>query len=484
MRFLRPLLIGVFVGANAPLLMAPALAQTCACPPAGEGATGPAAYGEAGPVIVADEPPPPIPEYNQPPPPGPDYYWTPGYWAWNNEDYYWVPGVWVPPPQTGVVWTPGYWAFSEGVYLFRRGYWGPRVGFYGGVNYGYGYFGHGYEGGRWDGDRFYYNTAVNNLGPKPPPNVYRAPVTIDNRIVNNVAALNGIPNVNRTSFVGGPGGVKAAPTAQERQAGQEQRIPPTAQQRHQARAAAVDPKQFLDANRGKPPVAATPRPADFKGPGVVPAHAVGGPMPEPTRNGGPPPTAKLPPESRPAADSGDCPAARAAPSQRSAGRPTQDAVGEPLARAAPSGSQAAARSTDSRTSACSRRATAPESREDCTGQGRTRQPQTSATPKRARAAGPEGAKWPAARSRRTAEGGRHSAAACRPDAGCPDAAYGADATDGNAPADAQSRDGAASAQSGDGGASATARTRKTRWGAALRTSRPTALPALKPGATQ
>ena len=85
-----------------------------------------------------------MPDYDQPPIPAPGYYWTPGYWAWNNYDYYWVPGVWVEPPQPGLLWTPGYWAFVGGVYAFRPGYWGPHVGFYGGIDYGFGYNGAGY----------------------------------------------------------------------------------------------------------------------------------------------------------------------------------------------------------------------------------------------------------------------------------------------------------------------------------------------------
>jgi len=34
-------------------------------------------------------------------------------------------------------------------YVFHVGYWGPVVGFYGGIDYGYGYVGRGYYGGRW-----------------------------------------------------------------------------------------------------------------------------------------------------------------------------------------------------------------------------------------------------------------------------------------------------------------------------------------------
>ncbi len=112
MHFLRPAMATLMMVACAPLaLVAPGFGQTCECPPAAVGA----AAVEAGPVIQADEAPPPLPEYEQPAMPEPGYTWTPGYWAWNNYDYYWVPGVWVPPPQPGLLWTPGYWAFVGGV---------------------------------------------------------------------------------------------------------------------------------------------------------------------------------------------------------------------------------------------------------------------------------------------------------------------------------------------------------------------------------
>ena len=57
-------------------------------------------------------------------------------------------------PTPGYLWTPGYWAFGNSGYLWNQGYWGPSVGFYGGINYGYGYGGRGYDGGRWNGDVF------------------------------------------------------------------------------------------------------------------------------------------------------------------------------------------------------------------------------------------------------------------------------------------------------------------------------------------
>ena len=63
------------------------------------------------------------------------------------------------PPQVGVLWTPGYWGWGGAAYVFHEGYWGPHIGFYGGVNYGFGYGGVGYEGGYWRSRRFAYNRA-------------------------------------------------------------------------------------------------------------------------------------------------------------------------------------------------------------------------------------------------------------------------------------------------------------------------------------
>ena len=50
------------------------------------------------------------------------------------------------------------------------------MGYYGGINYGYGYTGSGYAGGRWDRGHFRYNTAVNNIPSGRVHDVYRAPV--------------------------------------------------------------------------------------------------------------------------------------------------------------------------------------------------------------------------------------------------------------------------------------------------------------------
>jgi len=98
-------------------------------------------YGQ--PVLQAPDPPPPLPEYSQPDCPGDGYLWTPGYWSYAPQGYYWVPGVWARPPETAFLWTPGYWGFVGGSYRYHYGYWGPHIGFYGGINYGFGYVGVG-----------------------------------------------------------------------------------------------------------------------------------------------------------------------------------------------------------------------------------------------------------------------------------------------------------------------------------------------------
>ena len=134
-------------------------------------------YGQ--PVLQAQQPPPPLPEYSQPPIPGDGYLWTPGYWSYAPQGYFWVPGAWAMPPQVGFLWTPGYWGFSAGIYRFNYGFWGPYVGFYGGINYGFGYGGIGYQGGYWSGNRFNYNRSVNNVNITN-VNVYNRNVTNSN----------------------------------------------------------------------------------------------------------------------------------------------------------------------------------------------------------------------------------------------------------------------------------------------------------------
>jgi hypothetical protein len=197
--------------------------------------------------------PPALPIYVQPPIPAVGYLWNPGYWAYGDAGYYWVPGVWVQPPSVGVLWTPPYWGFAGGVYGFHAGYWGPHVGFYGGINYGFGYGGIGFCGGEWRGGAFAYNSAVANFGGVHVTNVYR-----DTTIVHNTT----IVNVSHTSF-NGPGGVVRQPSAQEQQFSHENHIPPTANQRAAFQAAAQDRTQLASVNGGRPGTPAASNPAAY-----------------------------------------------------------------------------------------------------------------------------------------------------------------------------------------------------------------------------
>jgi hypothetical protein len=210
--------------------------------------------------------PPALPVYEQPLCPAEGYIWTPGYWAWDQDygDYYWVPGTWVLAPETGFLWTPGWWGWGGNGFLFHEGYWGPQVGFYGGINYGFGYFGHGYEGGRWDGGHFFYNRSVNNVNVVNIHNVYNT--TIVNR-----------ETVNRVSYNGGNGGIQARPTPAEEAAERGRHIPPIATQTQHVQMARTNPQLRASVNQGKPPIAATERPAAFSGPHVMAAKEAGAP---------------------------------------------------------------------------------------------------------------------------------------------------------------------------------------------------------------
>jgi len=185
--------------------------------------------------------PPLLPVYTQPLCPADGYMWVPGYWAYNGQDYFWVPGAWVLPPQLGLLWTPGYWGLNGGSYGWNSGYWGSNVGFYGGINYGFGYNGLGYTGGMWRGNAFRYNTAVNNVNTTVIHNTY-----IDKTVIKNAPAAN-----NRNSF-NGAGGVVAKPTRQEQLAMKEQHVQRTSEQLSHEASARADRSQYASANHGHP----------------------------------------------------------------------------------------------------------------------------------------------------------------------------------------------------------------------------------------
>jgi hypothetical protein len=202
--------------------------------------------------------PPPLPVYVQPVAPGPGYIWTPGYWAYGPVGYYWVPGTWVLAPFEGALWTPGYWGWSSGLYVWNAGYWGPRVGYYGGVNYGYGYTGYGYHGGYWNNGAFHYNRAVNNVNVTRVSNTYYTPVS-------NAPA-------GRISYHGGPGGTRAQPPAPVGAWTGGQRTPPTAIQQQHEQYAAGNRTMLASVNHGRPTVAATTQPGLYDRGNAVPAR--------------------------------------------------------------------------------------------------------------------------------------------------------------------------------------------------------------------
>jgi WXXGXW repeat (2 copies) len=210
-------------------------------------------------VIAADMdkvdiPPPPLPSYEQPPIPAQGYLWVPGFWAWRKSvpDYFWVPGTWVQPPQPGLLWTPPYWSRVDGGYAFHTGYWADQVGFYGGIDYGYGYAGDGYQGGRWQNGAFSYNRAVNNLGSLAIANVYDQAVTSEDNAV-------------RVSFNGGRRGTAARPTRDQETLADKPHVGATPEQQKHFELAAMDRSLYSKLNNGEPGLAATALAGVFDG---------------------------------------------------------------------------------------------------------------------------------------------------------------------------------------------------------------------------
>jgi hypothetical protein len=237
--------------------------------------------------------PPELPVYEQPAIPAPGYIWTPGFWAYGPDGYYWVPGTWVEPPQVGLLWTPGYWGWHDGYYGWNAGYWGTHVGFYGGVDYGYGYSGVGYGGGRWNNGVFAYNRTVNNFGGVAVTNVY------NQTIVNNTT------NITRVSFNGGTGGTTAQPTPQEQAVAHQPHIAATAVQAQHEHIASTNRALLASENHGHPAIAATAKPGEFTGKGVVAAREVGPAAARPAATPVPavlPATGAKPPANRPVAN--------------------------------------------------------------------------------------------------------------------------------------------------------------------------------------
>jgi len=111
--------------------------------------------------------------------------------------------------------------------------------------------------------------------------------------------------VNRVSYNGGAGGTAARPTPQQQAAARERHMPPTPLQSRHVQEASTNRQLYESVNHGRPVVAATARPAQFSGRGVVAARAAA-----PSYR---PPTLRSPgtaPGNRAAARAGNNPARR------------------------------------------------------------------------------------------------------------------------------------------------------------------------------
>jgi hypothetical protein len=281
--------------------------------------------------ISATIAPPLLPVYAQPAIPGPGYLWIPGYWAWDGQEYFWTPGYWSMPPTVGFYWTPPYWGWLNGAYVFNAGYWGPTVGFYGGINYGFGYNGVGYQGGMWQGNTFVYNRTVNNFGNVNIANSYSRPVS-------NPAS--------HVAFNGGNGGTTARPT-QAQIAARASGAPPTAAQMQHQAAASKDPTLGFNANHGKPPITAMQRPNEFHGAAAATNAAAEHPQAATPER----PQAATPAQPAPAGRSACCasasayrrscasgaPACRLSPAGYASARRLSSAGGAPACRVSPPG---------------------------------------------------------------------------------------------------------------------------------------------------
>ena len=179
-----------------------------------------------------------------------------------------------------------YWGWGGNAFLFHEGYWGPQVGFYGGINYGFGYGGFGYEGGRWEGGHFSYNTYVNHVNTTIIHNTYNTTVNVSETHV---------------SYNGGTGGVEARATAQQESYANEHHVGPVAAQTQHVEAARANPELRASANQGKPPIAATAKAGDFKT-GVVATKEAGGEYKAPPANAARGNAAAPANEARPAAE--------------------------------------------------------------------------------------------------------------------------------------------------------------------------------------
>jgi hypothetical protein len=82
-------------------------------------------------------------------------------------------------------------------------------------------------------------------------------------------------NAKRVSYNGGEGGLRARPTEKQQAFAHEKHVGPTTLQIAHVKMAGQDPSLRESNNKGLPPIAATSRPDNFKGEGVIAAKTAG-----------------------------------------------------------------------------------------------------------------------------------------------------------------------------------------------------------------
>jgi hypothetical protein len=101
--------------------------------------------------------------------------------------------------------------------------------------------------------------------------------------VNNVVNVTNVYNrtvivnndARNVSYNGGSGGIVAQPTREQEEAARDRHIQATSVQTQHVREASTNRQLFESSNHGRPPIAATPRPSEFGGRGVVQARDAG-----------------------------------------------------------------------------------------------------------------------------------------------------------------------------------------------------------------
>lgn len=70
---------------------------------------------------VTYAPPQPLVD-DRPPPPAPTYVWVGGYWWWGSGGWVWLPGYWC-APMVGYAYNPGYWYWYSSYWWYWPGGW-------------------------------------------------------------------------------------------------------------------------------------------------------------------------------------------------------------------------------------------------------------------------------------------------------------------------------------------------------------------------